>query len=131
MAHSIVPFLMFEGDAEEASNFYVSLFDNSEIRTIVHYGPGEAGAEGSVVRADLVIAGQKVMCIDSPTKHDFGFTPAVSLFVECDSDAELEQAYAKLKDGGAMLMPLDNYGFSTKFAWVSDRYGVSWQLNLK
>ena len=88
MAHSVVPFLMFEGVAEEASNFYVSLFSNSEIRTILHYGPEEAGAEGSVVRAELVIAGQEVMCIDSPAKHDFGFTPAVSLFVECETEVE-------------------------------------------
>ena len=55
----------------------------------------------------------------------------VSLFVGCETEAELEQAYGKLKEGGAMLMPLDNYGFSTKFAWVNDRFGVSWQLNLK
>lgn len=70
------------------------------------------------------------MCIDSPMKHGFTFTPAISLFVQCADEAELNRLYAALADGGAELMPLGNYGFSPKFGWVNDRFGVSWQLNL-
>ena len=131
MASSITPFLMFEGTAEAALRFYVALFRNSEITHIERYGPGEPGAEGSVKRADFVLAGQRVICIDSPVKHAFTFTPSVSLFVECEDEADLDAAFAQLTEGGAVLMPPNNYGFSTKFAWVNDRFGVSWQLNLR
>jgi predicted 3-demethylubiquinone-9 3-methyltransferase (glyoxalase superfamily) len=120
---------MFEGVAEAAMNFYVTLFPDSEIGRIERYGPGEMGAEGSVKRADFTVAGQRVICIDSPIKHAFTFTPSFSLFVECESEAELDAAFARLSDGGSVLMPPGNYGFSTKFAWVNDRFGVSWQLN--
>ena len=70
------------------------------------------------------------MCIDSPAKHAFTFTPSHSFFVECESDAEIERLAAALGAEGKVLMPLDNYGFSRRFSWVSDRFGVSWQLNL-
>jgi predicted 3-demethylubiquinone-9 3-methyltransferase (glyoxalase superfamily) len=70
------------------------------------------------------------MCIDSPIKHEFTFTPSTSLFVECESDAEIEEVFSRLSSGGNVLMPLGNYGFSTKFGWVKDRFGPSWQLNL-
>ncbi len=68
------------------------------------------------------------MAIDS-FGHDFTFTPSISLFVKCDSEEELETLYEKLSEGGEVAMPLDDYGFSTKFGWVQDRFGVSWQLN--
>jgi predicted 3-demethylubiquinone-9 3-methyltransferase (glyoxalase superfamily) len=122
---------MFEGSAEAAVNFYVSLFRGSKIERIERYGPGEPGAEGSVKRADFTLAGQPVICIDSPIKHAFTFTPSVSLFVECESEGELDEAFGQLADGGSVLMPPANYGFSTKFTWVNDRFGVSWQLNLR
>ena len=70
------------------------------------------------------------MCFDSPTKHDFTFTPAISIFVECESEAEQDQAFAQMSADGKVFMPLASYGFSKKFGWVSDRFGVSWQLNL-
>jgi predicted 3-demethylubiquinone-9 3-methyltransferase (glyoxalase superfamily) len=70
------------------------------------------------------------MCIDSPVKHNFTFTPAMSLFVDCADEAELDTLFAKLSEGGQVLMPLDNYGFSRKFGWLADKFGVSWQLNL-
>ena len=60
----------------------------------------------------------------------FTFTPAFSLFVDCESEAVLRQIHAALSDGGKELMPLGDYGFSREFAWVEDRFGVSWQLNL-
>ena len=76
-----------------------------------------------------MLAGQPVKCIDSPIEHAFTFTPSFSLFVECESAADLEMAYTRLSEAGATLMPPDNYGFSERFAWLSDRFGVSWQLN--
>jgi predicted 3-demethylubiquinone-9 3-methyltransferase (glyoxalase superfamily) len=121
---------MFAGSAEAAMNFYVSVFGGS-VKQVQRYGPGEPDKEGNVKLADFVIAGQPVRCIDSPIKHAFGFTPAVSLFVECESEAELDAAFGRLAEGGSVLMPPDNYGFSKKFTWVNDRFGVSWQLNLR
>jgi len=127
---TIRPFLMFEGKAEEAMQFYVSLFPDARIINITRYGPGQAGAEGSVMVASFSVAGQTVMCIDSPVKHAFSFTPAFSLFVQCDSAEDVDRLCAALLVGGAALMPVGNYGFSRRFAWVNDRFGVSWQLNL-
>ncbi|WP_030205397.1 VOC family protein [Streptomyces sp. NRRL S-87] len=129
----ITTFLMFEGQAEEAMTYYLSLFDDAEVLDITRYGPDTPGhgKEGTVQHATFALAGQQFMCIDSPAHHEFGFTPAVSLFVRCDSEAELDRLYAGLTEGGgATLMPPDSYGFSPKFAWVNDRFGVSWQLNL-
>ncbi len=131
MARAIATFLMFEGSAEEAMNFYVSLFKGSEVRRVERYGPGEPGAEGSVKRADFVLAGHHLSCIDSPIHHGFTFTPSISLFVDCDDEAELDGAFRQLAAGGKELMPLGSYGFSRKFGWVQDRFGVSWQLNLQ
>lgn len=70
------------------------------------------------------------MCIDSPVRHNFSFTPSMSIFVDCDNEAELEKAFKQLSAGGEVLMPLDNYAFSAKFGWLTDRFAVSWQLNL-
>jgi predicted 3-demethylubiquinone-9 3-methyltransferase (glyoxalase superfamily) len=130
MSTKVQPFLMFQGKAEEAMNFYVSLLPGSKITDIVRYGPGEAGAEGSVMKASFSLAGQKILCIDSPVKHNFTFTPAFSFFIQCESDEEIRRLSSALLEGGVALMPLDNYGFSRQFAWVNDRYGVSWQMNL-
>jgi predicted 3-demethylubiquinone-9 3-methyltransferase (glyoxalase superfamily) len=129
MARKITTFLMFQGVAEEAMDLYVSLFGDSEIQRVERYGPGEQGAEGTVKQATFTLAGRDFMCIDSPVKHAFTFTPSISLFVECESESELESAFSRLSDGGGVLMPLGNYGFSTKFGWLNDRFGVSWQLN--
>jgi predicted 3-demethylubiquinone-9 3-methyltransferase (glyoxalase superfamily) len=112
-------------------HFYVAMFHGSEVRRIERYGTGEPGAEGSVKRADFTLAGQELICIDSPVKHPFTFAPSISPFVECESEAEVDMAFNKLSANGAVLMPLGVYGFSKKFGWVNDRYGVSWQLNLR
>jgi predicted 3-demethylubiquinone-9 3-methyltransferase (glyoxalase superfamily) len=130
MARKVTTHLMFEGAAEEAMTLYVSLFGDSRIEQIERYGPGEMGAEGTVKLAVFSLAGREFLCIDSPVKHAFTFTPSMSLFVDCESEAELEAVFNRLSDGGSVLMPLGNYGFSTKFAWLKDRFGVSWQLNL-
>jgi len=128
MVQQIHTFLMFEGRAEEAMDFYVSLFDDGEVLAVTRYGPDGPGAEGSVMHATFRLAGQEFMCIDSSVKHAFGFTPAVSLYVTCSDEAELERLYKALAE--QVLMPIGSYGFSTRFGWVSDRFGVSWQLNL-
>jgi len=125
------PFLMFEGKAEEAMRFYVSLIPGSEILEMLRYGPGQPGPEGSVMKASVSLGGQIVLCTDSFVKHNFTFTPAVSLFVQCDSENEATRLSSALAQGGSILMPLGNYGFSRLFAWVNDRFGVSWQLNFE
>lgn len=126
----ITTFLMFEGQAEAAMNFYISLFDNSKIMNITRYGQNEAGKEGTVVRAKFTLNGQEFMCIDSSVKHPFTFTPAISLYVTCETETEIERLFDKLSQDDQVLMPLDEYPFSQKFGWVADKYGVSWQLSL-
>ena len=125
-----IPFLMFTGRAEEAMLYYISMFERSEIVSIQRYGANEAGAEGSVFQATFSLNGQLFMCIDSYVKHDFTFTPAVSFYVNCETEDEIERVFAKLAEGGAVLMPLDAYPFSPRFGWVADKFGVSWQLSL-
>ena len=126
----IAPFLMFEGKAEEAMLFYLSLFPDSEIKSISRYGENEAGPEGSVQHALFSLNGQLLMCIDSFVKHGFTFTPAMSLQVTCSGESAIDALFAKLSEGGQTLIPLDAYPFSKRYAWVNDRYGVSWQLML-
>jgi predicted 3-demethylubiquinone-9 3-methyltransferase (glyoxalase superfamily) len=127
----VTPFLMFEdGKAEEVMNYYVSIIDDSEITSIVRYGANESGDEGTVMQATFSLKGQEFMCIDSNVKHQFTFTPSFSIFVTCDSEEEINNIYEKLLEGGKGLMPIGDYGFSQKFGWLNDRYGVSWQLNL-
>lgn len=128
MAQKIHTLLMFDGQAEEAMTFYTSLFDDGEVLSLAHYGPEGPGKEGTVMHALFRLAGQEYMCIDSSQEHAFGFTPAISLYVSCADEAEIERLYRALAE--QELMPLDGYGFSTRFGWVVDRFGVSWQLNL-
>lgn len=131
MPAAALPFLMFQGEkAEEAMNLYAALFDDGAIEAIERYGPEGPGAEGSVRLARFRVAGQSVRCIDSPVRHEFDFTPSFSFFVECESEAELDRLLAGLGEDGKLLMPPDDYGFSRKFVWLNDRFGVSWQLNL-
>ena len=130
MPTAIRPFLMFEGKASEAMQFYCSLFPGATIDDVTRYGPGEPGPEGTIKVARFTIANQSAMCIDSPAKHAFSFTPSFSFFVDCDSEAELRTLADALGPGGSALMPLADYGFSKLFTWINDRYGVSWQLNL-
>jgi predicted 3-demethylubiquinone-9 3-methyltransferase (glyoxalase superfamily) len=126
----ITTFLMFYGQAEEAVNFYVSLFKDSEVVSITRYGADGPGKDGAAQHIVFLLHGQQFMALDSNVKHEFTFTPAISLFVECETEQELDGLFKKLSEGGQVLMPLDNYGFSEKFGWVADRFGVSWQLNL-
>ena len=130
----LTTFFMFVGEqhgkAEEAMRFYVSLFPDSAISHVERYGPGEVDPEGTLKYASFTLAGQEFMAIDSGYDHQFGFTPAVSVHVRCESEAEIDALYARLSEGGMALMPLGDYGFGQKYAWVADRYGVTWQLRL-
>jgi predicted 3-demethylubiquinone-9 3-methyltransferase (glyoxalase superfamily) len=126
----ITPFLMFVGAAEEAITFYVSLFPGSRIVSLERYGADEPGREGTVKRALFELNTTRFFCIDSPAQHAFTFTPSISIFVDCDEQKQIDDAFQALSAGGQVLMPPGSYGFSRWFAWVADRFGVSWQLNL-
>jgi predicted 3-demethylubiquinone-9 3-methyltransferase (glyoxalase superfamily) len=126
----ITTFLMFEGKAEEAMNFYISLFTDSAIKSISRYGENEGAPVGTVRHAIFSINGQEFMCIDSFVSHGFSFTPAMSLFVSLDTESEIDKLYAALSEEGQTLMPLAAYPFSKKYGWVNDKFGVSWQLTL-
>ena len=127
----VAPFLMFTGRAQEALDLYRDLFDDLEVLAVRHHGPGGAGAEGTVEHATFRIGDQVLMAIDSPPVHAFDFTPSLSLFVTCASEAEIDRLFAGLSEGGAVMMPLSTeYPFAAKYAWLSDRFGVSWQLSL-
>ncbi len=132
MKTTVQPFLMFqgEGQADAAMNLYVSLFPEARILDTERYGPGEMGLEGSIKKASFSLAGQTVLCIDSPVRHNFSFTPSFSFFVDCQSAEEVDRLFGALSQDGAIFMALDDYGFSRRFGWVADRFGVSWQINL-
>jgi predicted 3-demethylubiquinone-9 3-methyltransferase (glyoxalase superfamily) len=120
--------MMFDGNAEEAMNFYVSLFPGSIVHQVIRYEEGES--KGKVLQASFRLSGKEYICIDTQVKHAFGFSPTVSSFVDCESNEQLESLFSALVEGGEALMPLGNYGFSQNFGWVKDRFGFSWQLNL-
>jgi predicted 3-demethylubiquinone-9 3-methyltransferase (glyoxalase superfamily) len=130
MSDHVLPYLMFGGQAEEAMRFYVSLFPGARVLEIARYGKGAPGAEGTVSRARFDIGGQTILCTDSTVAHAFSFTPATSLFVQCRSRERMRMLVQRLSEGGKVFMPLDDYGFSKLFAWVADKFGVSWQLSM-
>ncbi|WP_347955600.1 VOC family protein [Gordonia aichiensis] len=123
----IRPFLMFQGAvAADAIELYLTAFPQGRL---VSSQPHPEAAHG-IMLAELDLAGQAVLVSDSSVAHAFDFTPSSSLFVDVDDRAELERLVQILAEGGGVLMPLADYGFSQAFAWVNDRFGVSWQLNL-
>lgn len=126
---SLTPFLMYEGRAEEAITFYTDVFEDVEILFINRFGAETKGFEGKVMQALVRIQQQNIMMSDSSLPHEFTFTPSMSFFIECESLEQQEKFYNKIKSKGAILMPMDDYGFSKQFAWVVDPFGVSWQLN--
>jgi predicted 3-demethylubiquinone-9 3-methyltransferase (glyoxalase superfamily) len=126
---SILPFLMFEGRAEEAMTFYAGLFPDASIDEVNRWPEGGPNAD-MIMTARFTLAGQTIMANDSPVSHNFTFTPSVSFFITVDDLAQLEHLAAELGRDGQVLMPLDNYGFSQHFTWLNDRFGVSWQINL-
>lgn len=130
MMQTITPFLMFEGRAEEALDFYATLFDSARIERLDRYGVDQGAMAGKIQQAIFSLAGQRFRAFDSPVEHAFGFTPATSLFVECDSAEEVDRLFGALSAEGVILMPLESYPFSQRFGWVQDRFGLSWQLTV-
>lgn len=129
----VSPFLTFQPgrgqSAAAAMAFYTELFADGEVLSDHRYGPDGPGPEGSVMVAEFTLAGQRFRCSDSFVDHAWDFTPAVSLWVELPDIAEQQRILDALADGGLVHMPLDDYGFGS-FAWVDDRFSVSWQLAL-
>ncbi len=130
MPKSVLPFLMFQGEGAAALDFYLLVFPGAVAEDVVRYDETGPGPAGTLRMARLKLADQTILLNDSPIRHAFTFTPSVSMFVECGSADEVRQLGDALKEGGAELMPAANYGFSSFFTWVSDRFGVSWQINL-
>jgi predicted 3-demethylubiquinone-9 3-methyltransferase (glyoxalase superfamily) len=128
----ITPFLWFDNQAEEAVNFYTSIFNNSKVGTISRYD--EPGAkvsgmpEGSAMTVSFELEGQNFTALNGGPV--FTFSPAISFFVSCETPVEIDRLWEKLSEDGTVLMELDKYPFSEKFGWVNDKFGVSWQLNL-
>ena len=134
-------FLTFVGDqcgkAEEAIKFYTSLFPNSEIKSIIKYDEGEPGGTTALVKyAVFTLNKTEYMISESNYNHAWSCTPAVSLFVACNTESEIKLLFEKLSsNGGKIMIPLDNYetgdyGFGKMFGWCEDKYGISWQFNL-
>jgi predicted 3-demethylubiquinone-9 3-methyltransferase (glyoxalase superfamily) len=121
----IIPHLWFDKEAEEASKFYMSLFEGSKLKdkTILNNTPS-----GTVEMITVELAGQEFMLLSAGPF--FKFTPAVSFLVVCSSAEEVEMLWEKLMENGTALMPLDAYPFSEKYGWVNDKYGLSWQVML-
>ena len=126
---TVEPFLMFEGQAEAAMTFYAALLPNSRIVEIERYGADAPGPQGTIKTAVYELAGQRVRCADSPISHAFTFTPSLSLFLTVDAVEDVDVLAGQLGADGEAMMPADDYGFSRRFAWMQDRFGVSWQIN--
>lgn len=122
--------LMFNGQAEEAISLYVTLFKDSKIVAIQHYATATPGTKPKVQKALFSLNGREFLAFDTSVKHEFELTPATSLFVHCDSEQEIEHLYQTLTKDGKIIKPLDDYQSLGKFCWITDRYGVSWQLIL-
>lgn len=112
----IVPFLWFDGKAEEAMNFYVSIFKNSKIGRVTRYGDAGPGPKGSVMSATFQLEGQEFYALNGGPQYSF--TPAISMFVNCETQEEVDELWGKLVEGGA----------PNRCGWLRDRFGLSWQI---
>jgi predicted 3-demethylubiquinone-9 3-methyltransferase (glyoxalase superfamily) len=112
----IVPFLWFDGKAEEAMNFYVSVFKNSKVVSVTRYGKAGPGPEGTVMSATFQLEGQEFYALNGGPM--FTFTPAISLFVNCETQKEVDDLWEKLTEGGS----------EQRCGWLQDKYGLSWQI---
>ena len=112
----IVPFLWFNDQAEEAMNFYVSLFQNSRAGSVTRYGEAGPGPKGAVMMATFQLEGQDFYALNGGPQ--FTFTPAISLLVNCETQAEVDELWEKLSEGGE----------KSRCGWLKDRYGLSWQI---
>src|SRR6266496_3851698 len=112
----IVPFLWFDGKAEEAANFYVSVFKNSKVVRVTRYGEAGPGPKGSVMSVTFQLEGQGFYALNGGPQ--FSFTPAISLFVNCETQAEVDDLWERLSAGGS----------KDRCGWLTDKYGLSWQI---
>ena len=112
----ITPFLWFDGKAEEAMNFYTSIFKNSRIGSITRCGEGGPGPKGTVMSATFQLDGQEFMALNGGPH--FTFSPAISFFVNCETQEEVDELWEKLSEGGEIQ----------RCGWLKDKYGVSWQI---
>jgi predicted 3-demethylubiquinone-9 3-methyltransferase (glyoxalase superfamily) len=129
----ITPFLWFDRQAEEAMQFYTSIFDKAKINNIQRHPEGRSedflqGLEGKVMQGNFELAGQEFFALDGGPV--FKFTPAISFFVNGEGEAEVDALWRELSNAGMVLMEFQRYSFSEKFGWLKDKYGVSWQINL-
>jgi predicted 3-demethylubiquinone-9 3-methyltransferase (glyoxalase superfamily) len=115
-AQKITPFLWFDGNAEEAMNFYVSLFKNSKIVSVSRYGEAGPGPKGTVMAATFQLAGQQFHSLNGGPQYKF--TEAVSLYVNCESQEEVDDLWEKLSKGGQ----------KSRCGWLKDKFGLSWQV---
>lgn len=120
--------LWYDHQAEEATNFYVSIFKDAEVLRVDRYGENTPGEPGTVMSTSFRIANQEFMTINGGPH--FTFTPAVSYFVTSQDEADVNRIWTALSDGGSVLMPLGEHPFSAKFGWTNDKYGVSWQVSV-
>ncbi len=116
MAHKITPFLWFDGKAEEAANFYVSVFKNSKILNVSRYGDDGVGAPGAVMTVKFELEGQAFIALNGGPQ--FAFTPAISFFVDCENQEQVDELWDKLSAGGKDL----------QCGWVTDKFGLTWQI---
>ena len=112
----ITPFLWFDNEAEEAANYYVSIFGDSRILKVARYGEAGPGPKGAVMTVSFEINGQQFTALNGGPK--FGFTEAISFLVSCETQAEIDALWEKLSAGGK----------ESRCGWLKDRYGVSWQI---
>ena len=112
----ITPFLWFDGKAEEAMNFYVSVFKDSKVLSVARYGEAGPGPKGTVMTAAFELQGQKFVALNGGPQ--FTFTPAISFVVNCETQAEVDHHWEKLGAGGQ----------PNRCGWLTDRYGVTWQI---
>jgi predicted 3-demethylubiquinone-9 3-methyltransferase (glyoxalase superfamily) len=112
----ITPFLWFDGNAEEAMNLYVSVFKNSKVVSVRRYGKAGPGPEGTVMTGTFQIEGQEFFVLNGGPQYKF--TPAISLFVNCETQEEVDELWEKLSAGGR----------KDRCGWLQDKYGLSWQI---
>jgi len=112
----ITPFLWFDNQAEEAMHFYVSIFKNSKVGQVTRYGDAGPGPKGTVMSATFLLEGQEFMALNGGPH--FHFTPAISLFVKCETQEEIDELWDKLSAGGS----------KERCGWLKDKYGLSWQI---
>lgn len=129
----ITPHLWFDKNAEEAMNFYISLFENSKIVSITKYPENSQeehmkGMDGKILQGIFELEGQQFRCLDGGP--EFKLNPSISFFVNCETEEEVNKFWGKLVEGGKVLMELQQYPFNDRYGWLQDRFGVSWQIIL-